>query len=680
MKQLQLNAEQLAAVHYIDGPLLVLAGAGSGKTSVITQKIAYLIQQCNIKPSNIVAVTFTNKAAQEMSKRVSKLLDGGKSIHGLTVSTFHRFGLKFIQTEHQQLGFKPSLSIFDNEDSLSLLRELILDQSEEHKEKLDLYLQLISRFKNASLDPTAALKAANNALELTAAKLYAQYQKQLKVYNAVDFDDLILLPLMALSTDHNLLEKWQNKIHYLLVDEYQDTNKSQYALIQLLTGVRGALTVVGDDHQSIYTWRGARADNLIQLQTDFTNLKMIKLEQNYRSTSIILRAANQLISQNKSLFPKNLWSQLGIGERIRVLYAADEEHEANRVILALLSHKFQNSTDFRDYAILYRSNHQSRVFEKSLREHRIPYQVSGGISFFSRTEVKDILAYLKILVNPDDDGAFLRIANVPKREIGPSTLEKLGNYAKQRNLSLLAASFELGLEQTLSGKPLDRLRNFTHWLVLTADNAIRGDTFAVIKDMIKSINYQGWLLDNASHPKMAELKTENVNDLLNWIKRLLENEQGETKTFVEAVQSIVLMDILEHNQDSKPSDSVQLMTLHAAKGLEFSHVFLAGVEEELLPHRTSIEENNIEEERRLAYVGITRAQQTLTLSLTRQRKKHNQLVDSKPSRFLEELPKDDLLWDEDKATQSVQKKEQEGRAHLSAMRGLLSSITPTVTG
>lgn len=694
-----LNPEQLDAVHYIDGPLLVLAGAGSGKTSVITKKIAYLIQECQYKPHHVFAVTFTNKAALEMSQRINKQFGsgtnnaknnrGGKSARGLNIGTFHRFGLKFIQTEHESLGFKPSLSIFDTEDSLSLLKELLVSRSDDYTEKLEYYLSLISRFKNESLDPAEAIKAATNPLELTAAKLYVEYQRHLKAYNAVDFDDLILLPLKALSTQAPLLEKWQNKIHYLLVDEYQDTNKSQYALVRLLSGVRGALTVVGDDHQSIYTWRGARADNLIQLQQDFTNLKVVKLEQNYRSTTTILRAANHLISHNPSLFTKNLWSKLGEGERIRVVIANDDEHEANRVCAAILSHKFQNRTEFRDYAILYRSNHQSRPFEKALREHRITYQVSGGISFFSRTEVKDIICYLKILVNPDDDCAFLRIVNVPKREIGPSTLEKLSTYAKQRNLSLFAASFELGLEQTLSGKPLERLRHFTEWLTVIADNANRGDTFAVIEDMVKKINYEGYLLDNASHPKTAERKIENVKDFLNWIKRLFDptTEWNDTvaagnppKTLAEVVHTLQLIDILERNQDKKPLDCVQLMTLHAAKGLEFPHVFLTGMEESLLPHRNSIEGDNIEEERRLAYVGMTRAQKTLTLSLTRQRRYHGQLVDTTPSRFLEELPKEDVYFEDKNANQTIQEKEQEGRAHLSAIRGLLQVPTSESPG
>lgn len=670
-----LNDAQQTAVRYLDGPLLVLAGAGSGKTRVITHKIAYLIKECGIKPNHIVAMTFTNKAAREMSARVAKQFTGGKS-RGLIVSTFHTFGLKFIQKEHSLLGFKSNISIFDTEDSLSLLRELACQSDEEEaKEKLEKYLYCISRFKGAGLEPKGAISAAKDEYELQAAKLYVEYQRQLKTYNAVDFDDLILLPLKALTENSTLREKWQNKIQYLLVDEYQDTNKSQYALIQVLTGVRGAFTVVGDDHQSIYAWRGAQSDNLIQLQQDYPALKMVKLEQNYRSTSTILRAANQLISHNSSLFIKNLWSQLGTGDPIRVLCTKDDEHEANRVAAQLLSHQFQNRTQNSDYAILYRSNHQSRVFEKVLREHRIPYHLSGGTSFFSRTEVKDILAYLKILVNPEDDCAFLRIANTPKREIGPTTLEKLGQYAKQRELSLFAASFELGLEQTLSGKSLERLQHFTHWLVLISDNAMRGDTLAVIRDMVKTLGYETWLLDTCNNPKTAERRMENVNELLNWLGRLLENEEGETKTLTQAVNTILLMDILERNKEDKPSDSVHLMTLHAAKGLEFPHVFLVGLEEDLLPHRNSIEEETIEEERRLCYVGLTRAQKTLVLSFTKQRKRYQEMVDCKPSRFLEELPKEDLVWEGITQEANPEQRQQQGRSHLAAIRGLLSQET-----
>ena len=673
-----LNPEQRAAVQFIDGPLLVLAGAGSGKTSVITHKIQYLIQTCGIKPSHILAVTFTNKAARELSSRVSKLLKGGSETKGISISTFHTFGLKFIRHEYKYLDFKPSFSIFDTEDSLNLLREIICQDNDDHKEKLEKYLHGISQFKNAALTPQEAMATATREDETLLAQLYFEYQRKLKIYNAVDFDDLILLPLKALSTNEELLQKWQNKLQYLLVDEYQDTNISQYHLIQLLAGPRGKLTVVGDDHQSIYAWRGAKADNLIRLQQDYHNLKIIKLEQNYRSTSIILRATNHLISHNKSLFSKNLWSQLGLGDPIRILYAKDDEHEANRVVVQLLGHQFQQRTEYRDYAILYRNNHQSRILEKTLREHRIPYQVSGGTSFFARTEIKDIVAYLRVLVNPDDDRAFLRIANVPKREIGPSTLEKLGIYAKERNKSLFESSFEMGLEQTLSGNPLSRLRNFTDWLTLTADNAKRGDTLGVIQDMVKTIHYETWIGDTCNNPKLAERKMNNVNELLNWLKRLLEGEgdtsadNTEKKSLEDVVQTLALIDILDRNKDEKPQNSVQLMTLHAAKGLEFPHVFLVGMEEELLPHRTSIEEDNIEEERRLAYVGMTRAKQTLTLSLAKQRRRYSEIIDCIPSRFLDELPKEDVLWDGKEAS-APEVREREGRAHLDAIRALLKS-------
>lgn len=669
-----LNPQQLAAIKYIDGPLLVVAGAGSGKTSVITHKIQYLIQQCNIKPSHILAVTFTNKAAREMAKRVTELLKGTHTTKGMMISTFHTFGLKFIRTEHTVLGFKSNLSIFDREDSLNLIRELLVRDTDEHKEKLEIYLNHISNFKSNALEPHEALAIAKTELEHAAAKLYAEYQKQLKIYNAVDFDDLILLPLKALTKNSDLLEKWQNNIRYFLVDEYQDTNKSQYALIHLLAGVQGRLTVVGDDHQSIYAWRGAKSDNWVRLKHDYPHLNTIMLEQNYRSTSIILRAANHLISHNNSFFEKNLWSQLGLGESIRVLYAKDDEHEANRVVVHLLSHQFQNRTEYRDYAILYRNNHQSRILEKTLREHRIPYQVSGGTAFFSRTEVKDIVSYLKLLVNPEDDCAFLRIANVPRREIGPSTLEKLGLYAKSRHISLFEASFEIGLEQTLTGKPLERLRHFTHWLNLVMDNAKRGDTIAVIQEMVKTINYEGWLVDTCQHPKTAERKMENVHELIAWLTRLLEGDATtpqEPKTLAEVVQTLVLIDILERTQDEKPANCVQLMTLHAAKGLEFPHVFLVGLEEELLPHRTSIEEDNVEEERRLAYVGMTRAKKTLTLSLAKHRKRFNEMIDCIPSRFLEELPKEDVIWD-GKTESDPASSAQTGRAHLSAIRAMLA--------
>lgn len=673
----QLNPIQQSAVYYLEGPLLIIAGAGTGKTGVITHKIEYLLEKCGYKASKILAVTFTNKAAREMAQRVAKTL-GAKKAKGLSISTFHTLGLKIIRTEYQALGFKKNISIFDTEDALSLLKELKADANlDVDSSTLSLQQSKISFWKSSAITPTEALQSVENDLDRATAILYKAYQQQLKTYNAVDFDDLILLPLQLFSQNNEILNKWQDKIHYLLIDEYQDTNASQYALIRLLTGVRGALTVVGDDHQSVYAWRGAKPENLIQLQTDFPHLKVITLEQNYRSTEIILRAANALINHNTSLFKKNLWSQKGIGDPIRILLTQDDEHEANRVAAQLLSHQFQNRTQSRDYAILYRSNHQSRIFEKILREHHIPYHLSGGTSFFARTEVKDILAYLKILVNPDDDCAFLRIVNVPKREIGPATVEKLSEYAKTRNISLFDASFEMGLEQTLSGKSLERLQHFSHWLALMSDNIKRGDVLANIQDIVKHIRYETWLFDICTHPKTAEKRMANVQDLLSWLGRLLNPESNteatEAMTLAEVLNKILLMDILERSAAKQSPDAVQLMTLHAAKGLEFPHVFLVGMEEEILPHKNSIEQESIEEERRLCYVGMTRAQKTLTLTLAKQRKRFADKIDCIPSRFLEELPKEDVVWEGSDQEITPETRQEQGRSHLATIRGLLAN-------
>lgn len=667
-----LNPEQWEAVRYLNGPLLVLAGAGSGKTKVITQKISYLIQECGFAPTTIVAVTFTNKAAREMKARVNAGLRG-KQTRGLSVSTFHTFGLKFIKVEYNALGLKPNVSIFDTEDCLVLIRELLCHETEEHKEKLEIYLNTVSRWKGFGFSPEQALQQARNPFETSTALLYEKYQRHLKVYNAVDFDDLIYLPLQLLKQDPAVREKWQNRIRYLLVDEYQDTNNSQYELVRLLTGVQGRFTVVGDDHQSIYAFRGAKPDNLLELTQDYPNLRTIKLEQNYRSTGTILKAANQLISFNQSLFSKTLWSTFSLGEPIKIIATEDEMQEATKVVTKIFGHKLEENNDFKDYAILYRSNHQSRIFEKILRENKIPYQLSGGTSFFSRTEIKDLMSYLKLLVNPDDDCAFLRIVNTPKREIGPATLEKLSLYAKNRAISLFEASFEIGLEQFLPQTAVEKVRHFTHWMNLMSDNAKRGDPILVIKEMIKTIGYENWIIDTSSNPKSAERRMDNVKDLLSWLERLLKPEEpGEEKTLSSAVSSMVLMDILEHTQDEKPQDAVQLMTLHAAKGLEFPFVFLVGLEEELLPHRTSIEEEMIEEERRLLYVGITRAKKILTLSFAKQRKSYSEVTSSTPSRFLEELPKECVTWEDQNKIPTEEERASRGKKHLDLIRGLLN--------
>ncbi|HSX20610.1 MAG TPA: UvrD-helicase domain-containing protein [Gammaproteobacteria bacterium] len=661
-----LNPEQHAAVQHLSSPLLVLAGAGSGKTRVITDKIAYLINECDYKPNKIYAVTFTNKAARAMADRVNSVL--GNKAKGLVVSTFHTLGLNFIRQEHKLLNLKANISIYDSEDSLNLLRDISGKDNIDVAEQLSTQQQQISNWKSASILPEQAIRIAKDPTEFAIANLYATYQQTLRSYNAVDFDDLILLPLELLRSSEQVREKWQNKIQYLLVDEYQDTNTTQYELVRLFTGARAAFTVVGDNHQAIYAWRGANQENLQKLQVDFPNLKVITLEQNYRSTGTILQAANHLISHNPNIFSKNLWSTLGTGDPIRIIVNPNEQEEANRIAAEIHQHKFLNQTKFSDYAVMYRSNHQARIVEQALREYAIPYQLSGGTSFFAKSEVKDIMAYLKILVNPDDDGAFLRIANVPRREIGPATLEKLSQYAQMRDLNLFTASFELGLEQTLSGKPLQKLREFCTWLQATADEVQEENSIAIVRGMLERIDYATWLLDTCTNPAVAEKRMENINELIAWLERMLKDEL----TLSAAVNKMLLIDMLTRKEEESNIDRVNLLTLHAAKGLEFPQVFILGMEEELLPHRNSMDANTIEEERRLMYVGLTRAQYNLTLTLCKQRRRYKELVDCEPSRFLEELPPDLITWEEPGSSKKDPvERQQHGKAQLSALKAML---------
>jgi len=664
----RLNPPQQEAVTYVDGPLLVLAGAGSGKTRVITRKIAYLIQQVGLAPRHVTAVTFTNKAAREMKARVTELLRGSDS-RGLGISTFHTLGLNLLRREHRRLGLKAGFSLFDDQDSTSLAKELMRRQDEDEG-LAQTMLWRISEWKNAMRTPEQALSQAEEGLDARAARLYGAYQRALRAYNAVDFDDLILLPVQLFQQQREALEHWQNRIRHLLVDEYQDTNLSQYELVKLLVGVRQGLTVVGDDDQSIYSWRGARPENLQQLKQDFPRLKLIKLEQNYRSTGRILKAANQLISNNPHLFDKRLWSELGPGDPIRIMSCRNEQHETEKVVSEIIHHRFTRNTAYGDYAILYRGNHQARLFETMLRQHDIPYFLSGGTSFFSRTEVKDVMAYLRLLANPEDDAAFLRIINTPRREIGPGTLEKLGNYATGRHIPLLAACDELGLEQTLSGRPLERIREFSRWIAHYQQRAAGDQPVETVRALLKELDYENWLYDQSSSDKTAERRWDNVQELITWLERLQQGDRvGES--LAEMIIHLTLQDVLDRQEDDSGGDQVHLMTLHSAKGLEFPYVFLVGMEEELLPHRTSIEEETIEEERRLAYVGITRARRVLTISFARKRRRYGEITACEPSRFLEELPEQDLLWEGRESHLSSEEKKERGNAHLANMRAML---------
>jgi len=669
---MKLNPGQSEAVKYVSGPCLVLAGAGSGKTGVICQKIAYLIQKCDYKARHIAAVTFTNKAAREMKERTVKML--GKALtRGLTVSTFHSLGLDIVRREIKTLGYKPGFTLFDAQDSMALLKELTIDELDGDKDLLNTLQSKISNWKNDLLLPDAALKMANDVDSHEYAEFYQRYHQHMKAYNALDFDDLILIPTLLLKNYAEIRERWRNKIRYLLVDEYQDTNASQYELVKLITGERGRLTVVGDDDQSIYSWRGAKPENLVLLGKDFPQLKLIKLEQNYRSSGRILKCANVLIANNPHIYDKALFSELAYGVELRVVQTKDEVDEVSRIIGELIGHRFMNRSRYQDYAILYRGNHQSRLLEKALITNRIPYKISGGTSFFSRAEIKDVMAYLRVLVNPDDDNAFLRIVNVPKRELGPATLEKLGSYANMRQISMFAASFELGLEQTLTGRALMKMQAFTQWLVDVSDQTERGETAAVLRSMIREINYEDYLYDTSLSAKAAEMRMKNVTELFSWVTQMLEGrDDEEPMTLPQIVTRLTLRDMMERNEDEDNSDQVQLMTLHASKGLEFPYVFLIGMEEGLLPHQNSIDEGTIEEERRLAYVGITRAQRELIFTYAKERRQFGDVTRTEASRFLHELPQDDLNWELGQVKRTEAHKEQSAKQGMASLRAQLA--------
>ena len=664
-----LNPQQREAVCYLAGPSLILAGAGSGKTRVITAKIAYLIEQQQLAARHIVAVTFTNKAAREMKTRVSALLSS-QVTRGLMISTFHTLGLTILRREHQAAGLRRNFSILDEQDVFHLLKELTQRDTPD-KDALQQARRQISQWKNALSTPDQMLNMAQDTLTTWHATVYAAYQRTLQAYNAVDFDDLILRPVQLFNHQAAVRERWQNRVRHLLVDEYQDTNGTQYQLIRQLAGAQARFTVVGDDDQSIYAWRGARPENLAALAQDFPSLKVIKLEQNYRSSGRILQAANALIQHNSHLFAKRLWSEHGPGDPVRVIHCRDETAEAERVVAELIQSRFNSRRTYRDFAILYRGNYQARVFERALRTNNIPYFVSGGTSFFARTEVKDIMSYLRLICNTDDDTALLRIINIPRREIGPTTLQKLADYAAERQVTLFDAIDELGLEQQITGRSLHHLRTFRQWLIGLQQLATQAAPDVVIAQLLTDMDYQDWLQQTSNSPKQADKRWKYVCELTDWLTRLQgEDDPGESLSGI--VAHLGLMDILERQDDEQQHDRVALMTLHAAKGLEFPTVFLVGMEEGLLPHQTSIDEDKIEEERRLAYVGLTRAQRHLWITTAGKRRRGSEWVSCEPSRFLQELPEREIAWEGYGVTTSTEERTRRAQSSIAGLRALLA--------
>jgi ATP-dependent DNA helicase Rep len=660
----KLNPAQREAITYLDGPLLVLAGAGSGKTRVIVHKLAYLVEQCGYSARNLAAITFTNKAANEMSERVGKLLPGGKS-KGMTICTFHALGMQILREEAALLGYKKQFSIMDSADTGKIISELI---GSPDKQDIRVAQSMLSNWKANFITPEQAQSMVDTELEQRIALLYTRYQETLRAYQSVDFDDLIRLPVDLFHQHPEALLRWQQRLRYLLVDEYQDTNECQYQMMRLLAGTRAALTAVGDDDQAIYAWRGASTANLQNLQRDYSNLRVIKLEQNYRSSQRILHSANHLIKNNTKLFEKKLWSDHGSGDQVRVFAAKDDDGEAESVVLRLMAHKFEHKTRYSDYAILYRSNHLSRVFEEQLRAQNIPYTVSGGTSFFERAEIKDLVAYLRLIANPDDDPAFIRAVTTPKRGIGNTTLEKLASYAGSRNISLFEAAFESPMEEQLQARQHEELITFCNFINRMEARAAKEECASVMADLMSAIDYETWLFDT-HEPRQAESKWSNVSDFVAWINRKAE---ADSKTLLEMTQTIALMNLLESREEE--TDAVSLSTLHAAKGLEFGHVYLVGIEEGILPHERSEAPEQVEEERRLMYVGITRAQRSLHISYCIKRKRGKEWANCEASRFIKELPEGDIIFAGAVASGSAPEvSKEEGKAKLARLKAMLGN-------
>ena len=647
MSDATLNPAQLEAVHHLHGPCLVIAGAGSGKTRVITQKIAKLLS-CGYRAKNIAAITFTNKAAQEMRERAKHLV-GARAGQELVISTFHSLGVRILREDGRHLGLKEQFSIMDSDDVLSVLRDAggTTDAATAKS-----WQWTISLWKNQGLSASQALAYAKDDMERAAAVVMQRYQERLAAYQAVDFDDLIGLPLKLLQTSDEARGKWQELLRYVLVDEYQDTNAVQYELLKALVGERAMFTAVGDDDQSIYGWRGATIENLKRLPEEFPSLKVIPLEQNYRSTSAILRAANNVIATNPKLFQKTLWSEFGEGDPIALIEADGEEHEAERAVARIQAIRANHGgTKFADFAILYRANHQARIFEQALRRAEIPYKVSGGQSFFDKTEIKDLCAWLRLLVNQDDDPAFLRAVTTPKRGIGHQTLGHLSDFSAKWKLSMFESLFAESLKATLSAKALHGLHEFGRYVVdleYRARHTVGAEEGkALLLEWLADIGYEQYLLDQEENEKVAAARWNNVLDFVDWVAKRCGGEitQDGGATFETQKQSVLqvaqtISVILSLAERGDEQDQVVLTTLHASKGLEWPHVILAGVNEGLLPFKSEDEEmtpQRLEEERRLMYVGITRARRTLAVSTLRRRKKNRETVMGIPSRFIAEM-------------------------------------------
>lgn len=657
-----LNPAQLQAVHYVDGPLLVLAGAGSGKTKVITEKVAHLIHSKKFAPEHIAAITFTNKAAREMRSRVAKRISK-QAAELVTVTTFHSLGLKFLQQEYKKVGLRRGFSIFDSDDQQGLIKDLLPASAD--KDALFAAQSWISKVKNMALTPEQAQEHAKTIREKEIAKLYSRYQERLRTFNAVDFDDLICLPLQILETDSEALTRWQAQIRYLLVDECQDTNGAQYRMIKALAGKQGLFTCVGDDDQSIYAWRGAQPENLDELAVDYPALQVIKLEQNYRCSARILRSANAVIANNPHSHIKKLWSEHGEGAKIRIWSCKNNEHEAQRVAAEIQYLSQTHSLPFSDFAILFRGNHQSRPLEKELQLLKIPYHITGGTAFLERGEVKDMLAWLRVIANPDDDAAFLRAITSPKREVGSTSLEKLAQLAQHAHVPLSLAAQNSSYLTALSTRPAAGLADFMRIVVRLREQSKKAKASDIVRAVINDSGILTQLRLETKNENLFLKRKENLDELAQWF----EADKRPSSAGDLAAQ----LALLSNADRGEPGNQVRLMSLHSAKGLEFRCVFIVGCEQGNLPHQASIDEGQLNEERRLFYVGITRAKQYLYLSHSALIKRWGEQVSLLPSKFLDELPEQDLHKDGVLQENHEQEKQARAQAHRNNISALFDS-------
>lgn len=640
---MKLNAAQQEAVEYTDGPCLVLAGAGSGKTRVIITKINYLIKNSLARPSEILAVTFTNKAAKEMRDRIAREVSDDVAKQ-LTISTFHSLGRMILKEQAKQLRLSRNFSIFDNDDTFKIIKQIItndypmLKDANNHTYIEDI-CHRISMWKGELTTPKGLSKRAD--VDSITQGIYQKYTDYLRACNAVDFDDLIFIPTRLLLLREEIRNAYQDRFRYILVDEYQDTNHTQYVLLMCLVAENQRFTVVGDDDQSIYSWRGARPENIQKLTQDFPELKVIKLEQNYRSTSRILRCANSIIANNPHIFEKTLYSGLKEGDMINVVTCADGDAACEYIASEIMGQHFDQKNSWSHYAVLYRSNAQARDMEKALLSSHIPCRITGDTSFFSRAEVKDVMSWCRLLTNPRDDAALLRIINIPHRGIGAQTIKVMTELSHKFNRCLWDCACSTEIKNLLNPSQYEALIGFLGLLAGIRNKLLSRQDLEVSQKLLEMINYEQYLRTDSSEAAF-EWRLKNVQTLMSWIEDLVKGERDDPVSFADAVERLGMRELMEKKPDEEEQNAVNMMTLHAAKGLEFPNVFILGWEEGILPHRTSIDENNIEEERRLAYVGVTRAQTRLTLVMARQRKSGPSLVDQEPSRFLSEMPESDL--------------------------------------